>query len=340
MRNELWRLLITETFIKSWDELLLLVIPVVLALAVFIYYRRKQLGADGAWSKCGQRFMLLGHCFLGGVLLLYLVTATVSFARRAKENARYTESLQTRFKDYYFTQRNFTQRLLDFASRVPDSADVLKEMDSFATDLPKQERELLGRAWVATQHKGQNSISEGDAFRKLNEQLYWTDEKLANYRKAHPNTIPAAITFKYTPAQIAEFKKSNWPKLFPMLEKDQWLYIKNQIMRIDKNDRDTIMGFLRDIADVFQPESNDGKPLPSLEKLYETLANKACLNDMQKVECYLEDVPKMLSFYKFSLKHRWWFRSLPLVLIFGLLGLVMVINGHKLVVEGKKKNFK
>ena len=66
MRNELWRLLITETFIKSWDELLLLAIPVLLALIVFIGYRRKPLGADGAWTKCGQRFMILGQCFLGG----------------------------------------------------------------------------------------------------------------------------------------------------------------------------------------------------------------------------------------------------------------------------------
>ena len=75
---------------------------------------------------------------------------------------------------------------------------------------------------------------------------------------------------------------------------EQWILIKNQILAI--SDREDVLGFLRDIEDVFQTPD----PTDSLNSLYEQLANKACPTEMQKIECYLEDIPKLFIFYKFS----------------------------------------
>ena len=78
----------------------------------------------------------------------------------------------------------------------------------------------------------------------------------------------------------------------------------------------------------------------SLNALYDRLADKACPTELQKIECYLEDVPKLFSFYKFSLQHRWWFRTVAIAIIFIIVGMIIIVVGKDIAADGKKKIFR
>lgn len=331
MSNALWKIVLKETFLSA-DILALLIVPVLAAVIAIIVFKRSPLKSTEAWRNVGRRYMTLGFLIAGSALAIYLLSIAFAYMNRVRDNDVYTKSLQIKFRDYYFSKKNYTQRLIDFAQRTEDTKDILAEMDNFATNLPPEEREKFGRAWSASLY-GAHLITNGDAFKGIEDQLYWPKEKVDKYKKEH-GTTPAAVELRYTKEQIKEFLESNWAKLYPMLEPEQWIFMKNQILNISS--RDDVLGFLRDISDCFQtPE-----PTNSLNSLYERLADKACPTEMQKVECYLEDSPRLFLFYKFSLKHRWWFRSLAIAVIFMAIGLVIICVGNGIAVSGKKKIFK
>lgn len=332
MSNDLWQIVIKETFL-SWDVILLIILPVITGIVIFLFYKKSPLKSTNAWLNVGKRYMMLGAMISIVAFIVYLLSILIAYSDRDKANIAYTNGLQTKFRDYYSAKKNYTQRLIDFAQRIESHKDVLAEMDNFATNLPRDEREKLGRTWSASRHGG-GLIQSGSTFNGLEEKLYWPEDKVEKYKKQNGGKSPGVAELRYTKEQIIEFKKSNWAKLYPMLDPEQWIFIKNQILNIEG--RDSTMGFLRDIADCFQTPN----PTTTLNALYERLADKACPTDLEKIECYLEDCPQLLSFYKFSLNNRWWFRSIAIMLIYLIVGVIIVFQGNQIVTAGKRKLFK
>lgn len=332
---DLWRIVLEKTFL-SLDVLIALIVPIAAALITILIFRKRPLKSTGAWHNVGRRYMLIGCIVFVLTLIVYGASIWYAYTHKSQENKTYTKSLSTGFRDYYSKKKNFTQRLIDFAERVEETKDIIDEMDNFATNLPREEREKFGRAWHASKHGG-SIIVQGHAFDDIEGDLNWTDERLADWKRMHgENSNPSTLLLKYTPEQLEEFKKSNWPKLYPMLETEQWIYIKNQILDINRNDKENALAFLRDIADVCQ----DPEPTESLNDLYDRLAAKACPTEMQKVDLYLWDSPKLLAFYKFSLNHRWWFRTLAIIAIYCIAGIIIVLVGSGIAKNGKKRIFK
>ena len=331
MSNELWKIVLKETFV-TWDLIVLLCVPVVAWLITLICFKTSPLRSENAWSSVGRRVSTLGGVLLISSILIYAAAVVISFARQKKENAIYTKTLQLKFRDYYAAQKSYTQRMIDFAERVADHKEILAEMDNFATNLPVAEREKLGRAWSASNHGG-NLIRSGNTFNGLEEKLYWPEEKIEKYKKANNGMKPGIAELRYTKEQIKEFKDNNWSKLYPMLDPEQWIFIKNQILLI--SERENVLGFLRDITDVFQMPD----PTASLNGLYERMADRACPTDGEKIEFYLAGKPNLLKAYKMSLKHRFWARNILLLVIFIAVGAIFCSKGKKISADGKKRIF-
>lgn len=331
---EMWKIVLKETFFSA-DLLALLIIPVLAGIIAIIVFRRSPLRSTNTWHNVGRRYLTLGCIFVGITFVIYLLAISVAYANKNRDNTAYTERLQIVFRDYYVQKKEYTDRLIDFANRIENTKEIIDEMDNFATNLPHDERTRFGRAWSASTHGG-TLINDGAAFDKLMEKLYWPDEKITSYKQEN-GTIPAIAALRYTEEQIREYKKSNWPKLYPMLDKEQWIYIKNQILTF--KDREDALGFLRELADSFQPEP-ENQPTNELNLLYDRLVAKACPEELQKIECYLEDSPKLLAFYKFSLQNRWWFRTVAIAFIFIIIGVIIIGNGKNIAANGKKKIFK
>lgn len=329
----LWQIVLKETFLSA-DLFILLIVPVLGAVIAILMYKKKPLSSTEGWFHVGQRFLILGNIFVGLTLIVYLLTILFCYSDKPRANAVYTENLQKHFQNYYSLRKDYTQRLVDFAQRIGNTKDIRDRMESFATGLEGNEREKLGRAWAGSRHGG-TSIQSGTAFNELGEKLYWTKDKIAQYKKKY-GKYPATSDIRYTEEQIEEFKEGNWSKLYPMLRKEQWKFIANQILTFEN--REDVLGFLRDVADCFKDDQE--KPTESLNELYEALANKACPTDAQKIECYLEDSPKLLAFYKFSLQNRWWFRTVALAIIFIIIGFAVILKGKDIAKNGKKKIFK
>ena len=330
---DLWRIVLEKTFLSA-DVLIALIVPIAAALITILIFRKRPLKSTGAWHNVGRRYMLIGCVVFVLTLIVYGASIWFAYTHKSRENKAYTKSLSTGFRDYYGKKKNYTQRLIDFAERVEETKDIIDEMDNFATNLPREEREKFGRAWSASRHGG-NVIRQGIAFNGIEDMLYWPEERVEQY-KDQTGAYPGIAELKYTKEQIEEFKKSNWAKLYPILEQEQWIFIKNQILDINRNDKENALGFLRDVADVFQ----NPEPTESLNDLYDRLAAKACPTEMQKVDLYLWDSPKLLAFYKFSLKHRWWFRTLAIIVIYCIAGIVIILVGNGIAKNGKKRIFK
>ena len=329
----LWQIVLKETFLSP-DVFVLLIVPVLGAVIAILMYKKSPLSSAEGWYHVGQRFLILGNIFVGLTLIIYLLAILFSYSNKPHANALYTGSLQRHFQNYYSSKKDYTQRLIDFAQRIENTKAIHEKLDAFAIGLEGNERVELGRVWSASRHGGR-SIQSGTAFNELGEELYWTKDKIAQYKKKY-GKYPATSDIRYTEEQIDEFKEGNWSKLYPMLRKDQWIFITNQILTF-KN-REDVFGFLRNVADCFKDDQ--GKPTESLNGLYEALANKACPTDAQKIECYLEDSPKLLAFYKFSLQNRWWFRTVALAIIFTIIGFAVILKGKSIAKNGKKKIFK
>lgn len=332
MSNALWKIVLKETFLSA-DIFALLIIPLLAVIIAVLVFKKSPLKSTGAWCNVGRRYLTIGCIFTGLTFVIYLLSVLFAYTNKDRDNTTYTANLQTSFRDYYSTKKNYTQRLIDFAQRVENTKDILAEMDNFATNLPRDEREKFGRTWSASRHGG-GLIQAGSSFNGIEERLYWPEDKVAQYKKQHGGKSPGVAELRYTKEQIIEFKKSNWAKLYPMLEPEQWIFIKNQILDIES--RDNVLGFLRDIADCFQTPN----PTETLNSLYERLADKACPTELQKIECYLEDSPKLFAFYKFSLQNRWWFRTVAIAIIFIIIGVMIIWVGKDIAANGKKKIFK
>lgn len=330
--NALWQIVLKETFLSA-DVWFLLIVPILAAVAAILIFKKSPLKSTNAWYNVGRRYLTIGCIFAGLTFVIYLFAILLAYSNKGRDNAVYTANLQTKFRDYYNTKKNYTQRLIDFAQRIENEKEILAEMDNFATNLPPREREKFGRTWSASLHAA-HLIQAGKAFNEIEECLYWPEDKIAKYKKQNGGKSPGVAELRYTKEQIIEFKESNWAKLYPMLDHEQWIYIKNQIL--DIKSRDDILGFLRDIADCFQ----NPNPPESLNALYERLADKACPTELQKIKCYLNDSPKLFAFYKFSLQNRWWFRTVILAVIFIVTGLVIILVGRGIELDGKKKIFK
>lgn len=333
MSNALWQIVLKETFFSA-DILVLLIAPLLFSIIVILAFKKSPLKSTGAWHNVGRRYLMIGCVFAGITVVVYIVSILIAYSNNNRANSVYTAHLQTSFRDYYSAKKNYTQRLYDFARRIPDTKDIHAEMDNFATNLPREEREKLGRTWSASRHGGR-VISSGGAFNRIEDLLYWPEERISQFEKDNNGMLPGQSELRYTKEQIEEYKKSNWAKLYPMLDNDQWIAIKNQILP-DKNNRDNVLGFLRDIADCFQTPT----PTETLNVLYERIGAKACPTEMQRIECYLEDSPKLLAFYKFSLQNRWWFRTVAIAILYSLVGIIVILVGNKIAKNGKKKLFK
>lgn len=332
MSGALWKIVLKETFL-SVDIFVLLFIPVLAVFFAVVVFKKSPLKNSDAWFNVGRRYLRIGCIFTGTTFIAYLISVLFAYANIERDNRTYTFALQSSFRDYYSTKKSYTQRLIDFAQRVENTNDILAEMDNFATNLPRNERETFGRAWVASQYGG-GLVKSGTAFSGIEERLYWPDEKVAQYKENNGGILPAAREIRYTKAQIVEYKKSNWSKLYPMLEQEQWFFIKNQIL--DIKNRDNVLGFLRDVANCFQRPN----PTDSLNSLYERISDKACPSELQKLEFYLEGSPRLLLFYKFSLGNRWWFRTVAIAVVFILAGIAIIFEGREIALEGKKRIFK
>ena len=205
-------------------------------------------------------------------------------------------------------------------------------MHTFAANLPKDEREKLGRAWAASRHGGKQ-IYSGNILQQLMEKLYWTGERVAEYEKAH-GAKPGAADNSYTEKQIEYYKNGQWAKLYPDLDKTQWLFIKNQILDINKVD--DINGFLRDMTDAFQDPEITG----SIKELYKRMQERACPTEEDKVALYLAKNNGLLKFYKFCSRHCYWNSCLPALLLCILVGIFIIMSGNKVATEGRRKLFK
>ncbi len=341
MSNELLKIVLKETFL-SWDLLLVIVIPLIVLLAVLCFYRGNPLGSSGAWNKIGHRFAVLGTVFALSSMVVYLACAVFCHAKRDKHDKTYSSKLSNSFREYFNRNKDFTQRMMDFAERVADVRIIRDQIDNFATNLPPTEREQFGRTWVAGNGKWGGIIISGKrTIDKLSEILYWDDEKIGEYEKEN-RALPALSTLRYTPEQIEEYKKSNWPRLFPLLENDQWICMKNQILMYTETRR-SVMACLRDTTDCFQKKiegskKNETAPTKELSRLYEEISNKACPTQAKKVEVYLMDRPAILKFYNFSLAHRWWFRTALPAGLFLLIGVIMLFKGRAIAADGARRN--
>ena len=132
MNRALWQIVLKETFLSP-DILVLLIIPVLAVIIAIMVFQKSPLKSTGAWYNVGRRYFTLG-CFVAGLtLVIYLLSILFAYANKNRDNAAYTLRLQTSFRDYYSSRKNYTQRLIDFASRVEDTKEILAEMDNFAT---------------------------------------------------------------------------------------------------------------------------------------------------------------------------------------------------------------
>lgn len=339
MSDELLRIVLRETFL-SWDLLLVVVIPLVALIVLLCCYRGKPLGSSGAWNRIGRRFALLGAVLVLTSVVVSLTCMLFCQSRRVKLNRIYSERLSTSFEAYFIKNKDFTARMMDFAGRIEKGNNFLNDqINFFAENLPAAERERLGKAWVAGWW-GTRILSAGDAFSNLSDSLYWDEEKIEEYKKENDGLLPAAAANKYTPEQIEEYKNQNWPKLYPMLDREQWLYIKNQMLRNIDSPKNA-KACLRDITTCFQVKAEGAKeavPTKELKKLYEVIRDKACPTQSKKVEVYLWNKPAILKFYKFSLAHRLWVRPMIPALVFLLIGTVMLFKGRAIAADGARRN--
>lgn len=339
MSDELLRIVLRETFL-SWDLLLVVVIPLVALIVLLCCYRGKPLGSSGAWNRIGRRFALLGAVLALTSVVVSLACLLFCQSRRVKLNRIYSEKLSKSFEEYFVKNKDFTARMMDFAGRIEKGNGFLhNQIHIFAENLPQDERERLGKAWVAGGW-GTRILSAGDAFSNLSDSLYWDEEKIEEYKKENDGLLPAAAANKYTPEQIEEYKKQNWPKLYPMLDREQWLYITNQMLRNIDSPKNAI-ACLRDITTCFQVKAGGTKeavPTKELKKLYEVIRDKACPTQSKKVEVYLWNKPAILKFYQFSLAHRLWIRPMIPALVFLLIGMVMLFKGRAIAADGARRN--
>lgn len=324
----LWQIVLKETFLSP-DVFVLLIVPVLGAVIAILMYKKSPLSSAEGWYHVGQRFLILGNIFVGLTFIIYLLAILFSYSNKPHANALYTGSLQRHFQNYYSSKKDYTQRLIDFAQRIENTKAIHEKLDTFAIGLEGNERLELRN--VRSRSRYGEKLING-----LEEKLYWPKDKIAQYKKEY-GKYPVEVNKRYRDEQIDEFKKENWSKLYSLLEDNQWSFIKNQILTFEN--REDVLGFLREVADRFKGEQGR-KPTESLNGLYEALANKACPTDAQKIECYLEDSPKLLAFYKFSLQNRWWFRTVALAIIFTIIGFAVILKGKSIAKNGKKKIFK
>ena len=123
--------------------------------------------------------------------MLFIGLLLYGYNERQKANENFENSLRVRFKNYYTLRKSYTQRLVDFANRIPDTQDILAEMDNFATNLPKEEREKFGRTWAASIHGGKLVSDDKGAISGIESRLYWPDEKIEKYKRTHGGKRPA-----------------------------------------------------------------------------------------------------------------------------------------------------
>ena len=316
----------------QWFALVLVIVSCLAFLIAMMRYRSHAPADEKAWFQVGRRFAILGWILAGTALAVFIATASYMNYRKNVFRLKLALNLTNAMENRYVKSNSFTQRMVNCAEKVNDPKNVLTEMHTFAAALPKDEREKLGRTWAASLHGGRR-IYSGNILQQLMEKLYWTGERVTEYEKAH-GSKPAEADNSYTEKQIEYFKNGQWSKLYPDLDKTQWLFIKNQILDINKSD--DVYGFLRDLTDSFQdPEATD-----SIKELYKRLLERACPTEDDKVALYLAKHNGLLKFYRFCSRNFWWNSCLPALLLCVVVGAFIIASGNKVAMEGRRKLFK
>lgn len=333
MSDNLWLIVLRETFL-SVDILLVLVVPLLLFLATVVYFRLNPLGASEAWNRVGRRFMTLGAIFAFPALALYLICAAVPYKQRAKYNGKYIETLNKAFRER-FNQKDFPTRMLAFAQRIAKPEVISGEINKFAKELPDEERILfLESCYGNGKRKGWGEMAE-DGFRiTMNAFYVRTPEGIL---KAVGDGLPVGMDVLEKLGLLDISSAGNVSEWLVLLPDPAWeWFFKAARRQWTKTD----LGHLRSIAERFGKE-NKGKPTKSVEKLYGSIADKACPTELQKMSVYLQDKPKTAKFVKFCLGYRFWVRSGVPALILLIVGLVMISKGKGIAADGmRRKLFK
>lgn len=124
--------------------------PIGCSDSVVVLLSGKPLGSSGAWNRIGRRFALLGAGLVLTSVVVSLACLLFCQSRRVKLNRIYSERLSKSFEEYFVKNKDFTARMMDFAGRIEKGNSFLhNQIHIFAENLPQDERERLGKAWVA-----------------------------------------------------------------------------------------------------------------------------------------------------------------------------------------------
>lgn len=316
----------------QWFALALLLISLVAFVIALLRYRSHPLADEKAWFNVGRRFAMLGWIIAVTALVVYIGIGGYMKYRGPAYRKKMSVNVTQTMENHYIKTNSFTQRMLNCAYKVNDPKGVLTEMHTFATNMPKEEREKLGKTWASSLHGGK-IIYSGNILQQLMDRLYWDQKKVSEYEKAH-GFKPGEANNSYTDKQIEYYKNGQWSKLYPALDKTQWIFIKNQILDIKKVD--DVYGFLRDMTDAFQdPETTE-----SIKELYKKLLERACPTEDDKVALYLAKHNGLLKFYRFCNRNFWWHSCLPALLICIIVGVLFITSGNKVAMDGRRKLFK
>lgn len=337
MSDNLWLIVLRETLL-SVDVLLVLVVPLLLFLATVVYFRSNPLGASEAWKRVGRRFMTLGGILVFLTLALYLTSGVVFNMQKGKHDKKYIATLNKAFR-VHFNQKDFPIRMSAFAQRITKPKVLSDELGVFVKKVSPEERALVLKCCGNVKR---NLVESAISFSmKMLENVFKIDENMKEEEKEQilENELG------WNDLVLNEFMLMDWGKIEEgkkffrdyAMAPDAW---NKLVVYVRRENRQSDMQFLRKIAEVFGKE-NKGKPTQSVEKLYGSIADKACPTELQKMSVYLQDKPEIAKFVQFCLGYRFWVRSGVPAVILLIVGLVMTFKGRGIAVEGmRRKLFK
>ncbi len=330
-----WWFLTKETLSPETGTWIMIVLPLLAALIMIVYYRGKTPPFKGAWSELGRRWAVIGLAMIIAALLAYF-SSMYYYNTHSTAYDLYKVRIEKETYDI-FSEREANDQIQRLA-KYCDEEPLKKIIEDVVEDIPTGKRQKCVSAALRTPwtKKIKYSYDFGNNFF---DSLYWSDEKIEEFKKINGATPGVVGNFSFSPEQVELYKNNKFEKLHESLSKIQWKYLVDQFVR--KMNKDEAIGFIECLVEEYGKDDEiitalkDGTPNA---KEMKKKGLKYVLEDMAsgKKYAFLAGVPDDFEIFDFYITNCNWLRELPYVLIYLIVGIVMIISGGIMIRQGKR----
>ncbi len=337
MTWEHWWFLTKETLRPETGTWVMMFLPIVIGLIMIAYYRGKTPPFKGAWGELGRRWTVVGLTMIILALIAYFSSIYYYTAYPGSRYKPYTTRIEEK-ADTIFNERDANKQIQDLAGYC-EIETLKKILQNVVKDIPKGKRQKCVNAALATPWT-KNVTYSYDFGNRFFDSLYWSDEKIEEFKKIN-GAVPGVVgNFSFSPEQVELYKNNRLEKLHESLSKIQWTYLVDQLVR--PMNKEEAIGFIECLVEGYGKDDDVIKALtcgmPNAKEDVQKKGLRYILGDMPAGRkcAFLSGVPEEFDIFEFFISYYNWLRELPYLLIYLIAGIVMLVSGGLMIRQGKK----